>query len=416
MKNNLKLCLILVILAVIFIPLTVLMSLPDGDLANEKMRDIKSQGMENDMMTMNSNSFAFDFYKQISGSNENIFFSPVSIELVFAILYEGADGQTAMQMQELFGFEPNEEKRLELYKNKINALNQDDPTFSLDVSNAIWMTEMYDLNPEYVEKLKTNYHTQTQNVNFVTDDGVNKINQWVSQTTNGKIPQLFEKGDTSVLTLMVATNTIYFNAKWQDEFHPGVNVERDFHLDSENKTKTVMMYKKFNTYQYMKNDILEMMELPYKGDKASMFILLPSEKHQIKKLEENFTLDNYESWKSQMEEKNTAIYLPKFSLETEINLKEKLTKMGLVLPFEAYNADFGKMADYDDIFISKAIQKAAVDVNEKGTEAAAATGAIAQFQSGPPYTFDVNQPFIYIIEDKQTQEILFIGKLVDPRK
>ena len=375
-----------------------------------------SSAIADKSLIQQTNDFGFKFYSQISKNEDNLFFSPTSIDAVFALVYEGANGDTAWNMLDTFGFETDDAKRREQYRNVMNILNSGNSQYSLSTANALWVSDLYQLNSTYVDVAKKHYDSSVQNVDFVTDDGVNTINSWVDKTTNGKIKKLFELGSTDALTLVAITNTIYFKGEWLYPFTPGLTWDSKFYVSADETTTVEMMNRRMHPINHMQNDIVQMIELPYKGDRLSMLVMLPSEKNQIQKLESELSDANVSKWRSQMSETMAEVYLPRFSSETDYDLKELLTQMGMDLPFDVNKADLSNIADYPGIYIDEAVHKAAVEVNELGTEAAAATGAVAKLQSGPPVTFKADHPFVYVILDDDTGQILFMGRVMDPTK
>lgn len=361
-----------------------------------------------------TNEFGFGFYLQVSDAGGNLFFSPVSMDAVFALVYEGARNDTAKNMEDVFGFDAGDVQRREQYKNSAEILNVKDSRYSLDTANALWVSDMYELNPEYVGVVKKYYDGMVSTVDFVSEQGVNAINSWVKKSTNDKIGEVLGPGSTDVLTLLVITNAIYFKGEWQHPFEPGYTADSDFYVNEGKKATVKMMNVRISPISHMQNDLVQMIELPYKGDRLSMLVLLPSEKHQILRLEENLSASNLDRWKAQMSETMAEVYLPKFAADTDYDLKAILTQMGMILPFDEDRADLGGIAYKPGIYIDTAVHKAAVEVNERGTEAAAATAATAKLQSGPPVTFRADHPFVYMIVDNHTGQILFMGRVVDP--
>ena len=363
---------------------------------------------------LNSNDFGFKFYRHMSDSDDNLFFSPISIDIVFAIIYEAAQGDTRENMNQLFDFEPDSEKRQLSYSNTIESLNQKDQDFELNVKNGIWVSDSYELNPEYVEIVTNDYAATSKNVDFVSNHGVETINQWVKENTKGKIDRIFEDNSTGPLTLMAATNAVYFNGLWEKQFPAGMTHERKFFVTPENTEMVDMMKIKNQNFNYYEDDAVKIVEMPYKGNKASMYLLQSVEMHQLKQIESNLTQSYFNELKSKLSEKIVSVIMPKFSMEMHYNLSEILTEMGMTYPFSRELADLGGMADYPNIFIDEAVHKTAIDLHELGTEAAAATGVMAELQSGSPYTFYGNHPFVYIIQDHETDQILFMGRFVNP--
>ena len=367
-----------------------------------------------DDASLNSNGFGFKFYRHLSDSDENLFFSPISIDIVFAIIYEAAQGETRENMHQLFAFEQDSEKRRLAYKNTIQNLNQKNPDFELNVKNGIWVSDMYELNPEYAKIVTNDYVASSQNVDFVSNHGVQTINQWVKENTNGKIEKIFEDNSTGQLTLMAATNTVYFNGLWEDPFPAGMTYERNFFVTPDSVEMIEMMKLKNYHFNYYEDDAVKIVELPYKGGKASMYLLQSFEMHQLKQLENNLTANYFNELKFKLSEKMVSVIIPKFSMELDYNLREILKEMGMTHPFSRELSNLSGMADYPVIFIDEAVHKTAIDLHELGTEAAAATGAMAELLSGSPYTFYGNHPFVYIIQDHETDQILFMGRFVSP--
>ena len=363
---------------------------------------------------LNSNEFGFKFYRHLSNSDDNLFFSPISIDIVFAIIYEAAQDKTKENMHQLFEFEQDSEKRRLSYKNTIENLNQKNPDFELNVKNGIWVSDMYELKPEYVKIVTNDYVASSKNVDFVSNDGVQTINQWVKENTNDKIEKIFEDNSTGPLTLMAATNTVYFNGLWENPFPAGMTYERNFFVTPDNVEMIDMMKLKNHYFNYYEDDTVKIVELPYKDNRVSMYLLQSFEMHQLKQLEDNLTANYFNELKSNLSEKMVSVIMPKFSMEMDYDLREILTEMGMTYPFSRELADLGGMADYPNIFIDEAVHKTAIDLHELGTEAAAATGAMAELQSGSPYTFYGNHPFVYIIQEHETDQILFMGRFVSP--
>ncbi len=374
------------------------------------------ESWSNESLARQTNEFGFELYSHISDSDENLFFSPVSIDAVFAMVYEGAKGDTAESMQNRFGFELDDTQRRGQYYNATKILNVQNSQYSLNTANALWISDKYELNSGYVDVAKNHYDGSVQNVNFVSDQGVNTINSWVNEETNGKIKKLFELGSTDILTLVAITNAIYFKGEWLHPFEPGFTWESEFFVSNDETVTVHMMNNEMNPIRHMQNDIVEIIELPYKGDKISMLVMLPTEKNQISKLEREMSNSNLKKWRSQLSETVAGVYIPKFTAEAYYDLKKLLIRMGMDLPFDKDKADLGGIADYPGIYIDKAAHKAAVEVNELGTEAAAATGTMAKLQSGPPVIFRANHPFVYIIQDNHSEQILFMGRVMDPTR
>lgn len=197
-------------------------------------------------------------------------------------------------------------------------------------------------------------------------------------------------------------------------FSPDWTSQSDFHTSQNKTVKVLMMDLGARKLNYAQNDLLEVIELPYKGERLSMLILLPKEIDGIQSLEENLTVDKLSQWQESLSETQIAVFLPKFTAETKYNLKENLQKMGMTIPFDKNDADFSGINETEQLYIDEAVHKAFVNVHELGTEAAAATGIEMRLTSGPPATFRADHPFVFLIQDDETGQILFMGKVVDP--
>jgi len=356
-----------------------------------------------------NNQFALRFYSQVSQDKEsNVFFSPVSIFTAFAIVYEGAKDNTADEIQQVFGFDPDEAKRRAGFANLQKQLNMKEQNNTISLANALWIAENFEILPEFVNTAKTHYGSEVESVDFTSKEkGLDIINRWVDTKTNGKIEKIFEELDPN--TKLVITNAIYFKGIWAEPFEKEKTVMGDFHVTPETTIQVPMMESKTTFPNIAINDLVKILELPYEGDKLSMFILLPNDADGMKSLEESLSADNLNKWTDELQKVKTKVYMPKFKLETEYNLKQLLSEMGIHDAFN--NANFSGISN-SYLYIDKAVHKAFVEVNEEGTEAAAATG-IAMLESGP-FKFIVDHPFIFIIQENETGSILFIGKVVDP--
>ena len=364
-----------------------------------------------------NNQFTIDFYSEIKDTKENIFFSPWSISTAFAIAYEGARGTTADEIQQVFGFPADDEQRRSEFKSINDDLNEKDAKYKLRVANALWLAEKFQPLQEYVDTAKNYYDSEVNNVDFISDEGANIINDWAKLKTENKIPMIIPPGSTDELTLLIITNAIYFNGTWTTQFDEKNTRDEDFKMDSVNVVTAPMM-KLFDTkFNYSQNEQVQIIELPYEGDKLSMLILLPSDVNGLKSLEESLSLESLIQWKSELSETDLdLVQIPKFTLETKYDLSEKLINLGLHSAFDPSEADFSGIAEIKPLYIQSAVHKAFVDVNEVGTEAAAVTAIKMGTTSigPPPLIFKADHPFIFLIQDKETNQILFFGRVVNP--
>lgn len=365
-----------------------------------------------------NNNFAFDLYSELDKSeNGNIFYSPYSISAALAMTYEGAKGQTADEMKSVFHF-PESNILRSNFASIYNEINKKDKPYKLSTGNALWVQQDYKFLEEYLSTVEKYYGGKAANLDFdrETEKSRQTINTFIEEQTNNKIKDLIPKGILDASTVMVLTNAIYFKGTWTWEFDKSDTSEQDFKITPANIVKTPMMYMKNDKAKFNYADVgdLQILELPYKGEEISMLILLPTENLDI--IEPSLTAEKLKEWKSQMKEDNLdAIFLPKFEFDAKYFMQETLSKMGMPTAFG--NADFSGMDGTKNLFINAVIHQAFVKVDEEGTEAAAATAVIMEGKSAVVQRkiFRADHPFIFIIQEKKTGNILFLGKVVDPR-
>ena len=371
-------------------------------------RDIPYEPVDATEVINANNQFALDFYSYVSQrTDKNIFFSPWSISTAFAIAHEGSAGNTAKEMQQVFGFPDDLLNGREQYRSANFELNKEDAQYSLDVANALWLQEGFVPNQAYVDVALDYYDSTVDRVDFNTN-GVDIINEWVKQKTQEKIEELFPPGSRSTARLAI-TNAIYFNGTWIQPFNEALTSEDSFWITPTISVQTQMMQTDTVFLNYTQVDSLEILKLPYKGDKLSMLILLPDGKYHIDFFKEILTLENISKWQDSLHKSKVKVIMPKFEMKTDYDLKPILKDLGMNDAFGP--ADFSKISNAG-LYISEAVHKAFVNVNEKGTEAAAATGIIMD-ESGP-HVVRIDHPFLFIIQDDTTGNILFIGSMNNP--
>ncbi len=382
-----------------------------------------------------NNKFAFDFYSELKlnrGEDENIFYSPYSISAALAMTYEGANGQTADEMKSVFHF-PEDNTLRPNFAAIYNEINKKDKEYELRTGNALWVQQDYSFLEEYLTKVENFYGGKAANLDFVreTEKSRQTINSFIEEQTNDKIKDLIPKGVLSALTRLVLTNAIYFKGTWEWEFDKSDTSEQDFKITPTNIVKTSIMYMDPDKarFNYSETENMQILELPYKGKEISMLVLLPKQGEEYdfeidKVITFNYSLEDIElsleklnEYKSQMQEtKLDAIYLPKFEFDTKYNLNENLKALGMPMAFDFENADFSGMNGNLDLFISQVIHQAYIKVDEKGTEAAAATAVVMCLANSamPSNIFRADHPFIFIIQERETGNILFIGRMSNP--
>ncbi len=377
------------------------------------------------------NEFSFSFYNAIDAlkeGKENVFFSPLSISQAFSILDEGAKGNTAAELEGVFAFETDPVKRRGSNAALNNLLNAPNPEYQLSVANALWVNKNYPVLGDYVGVVKNFYGGDAANLDFDANPSgsADTINKWCSENTNGKIPSILTPDMVTPDLRLVITNAIYFKGKWLKEFDKKNTKDMEFRKSATEKIRVPMMFSQDHEahFSYMENDLLQLLQIPYKGDRLSMIVLLPKNDN-LAGMENGLNLESYELWKKDLKRAPAIVYLPKFKFEVNYDLKPTLQNMGIKDVFVYGPSDLSgingiKVDGINDLYVGFALHKAYVDVNEEGTEAAAVTGiGVMSGAAAPPKNppeFKADHPFIFMIEDKETGQVLFMGKVMDPLK
>jgi len=365
------------------------------------------------------NAFTFDIFREIhEGNEDNLFISPYSIFTALAMTYEGARGETADEMATVLSVEQDNESFHNYMKNLYEVLNTKNEEYNISTANALWVKENLQLLEAYLNVIRDYYGGDATEVDYSNPtQAAMIINQWVENQTNGLIKDLITADAISPLTALILTNAIYFKGIWKTQFDPVNTTNRTFEISTEKsvETPTMNLIDTEDVFNYTETDDLQILELPYTGDDISMIILLPKD-NDLSSTIDAIDSDMFSDWKDSMVETKVDIYLPKFKVETSYTLREHLITMGMNIPFIP-SADFSGITGGKDLFISQVIHKAFIDVNEEGTEAAAATAVIMTYsinEGSSRIVFDCNHPFIYLIQHKQTGTILFMGSINDP--
>lgn len=382
---------------------------------------------ENNVVDAN-NRFAFELYARYKPKSGNIFYSPYSISSALAMAYEGARGKTAQEMQAVLHFPQDASVRRESFSRIGQEINKKDKKYQLSIANALWAQKDYKFLDDYLGLVEKYYSGKSTNLDFInqTEESRLTINGWVEDQTNNKIKNLIPEGFIGPTTRLVLTNAIYFKGFWFKQFDKKNTKEEDFRISSDNKIKAQMMHlpaEEENSY-YGETENIKILELPYEGYDLSMLILLPKE-DDLKAIEESLTYEKLSEWKKLLRYEKVGVYLPRFKFETKYFMADDLKEMGMPSAFTS-GIDFGGQADFSgmtgnkELNIDKVIHQAFVEVNEEGTEAAAATAVVMTLSGMPmpkiPKIFRADHPFIFIIQDRSTGNILFMGRVSDPTR
>ncbi|MCK9613207.1 MAG: serpin family protein [Bacteroidales bacterium] len=369
----------------------------------------------------NNNLFALELYKNIGMKQANLFYSPYSISTALAMTFTGAHGKTESQMRTVMHFETNGATFYEKYHkliNEINAIN-DGKTINIYTANSIWAQKDFKLLSSFTDVLKNSYNTTAYNVDFVKQPEPSRleINKWVEQQTNEKIKDLIQPGLIDYLTRLVLVNAIYFKANWEVAFDEKETRQMTFRPDETSEVSCDFMFAEKDFKFYEQEDGLKAIEIPYSQGKMSMLIILPGNNNGFDLLKKNMDMSFYNTINKSLSTTKVKLYLPKFKFTSDFELSDILVQMGMTDAFFD-RADFSGMTGKKDLKISKVIHKAFVEVNESGTEAAAATAVVMRIKSMPVKQpeFRADHPFMFIIKENTNNGILFAGDVYDPTK
>ena len=394
------------------------------------------EGGDWEAIVTSSNNFANVLYGKLAEEEGNLFLSPSSIHAALAMTYAGARGDTASAMHRTLmlpgvgrpsspgqdGIRPRSLGPLPLQLSVPGAyaalLERLKPGkgYQLHVANALWGQKGYSWLTPFLDMTRANYGAGLREVDFVgeTEAARQTINNWVEQQTKDKIKELLVRGILTPLTTLVLTNAIYFKGDWASQFREQNTRNAPFKLSTENSVDVPMMNQTAE-FGYTETDLAQVLRLPYVGDDLSMVIFLPKKVDGLAEVEKWLSSGGYRAALGKLRNVEVIVSVPKFKMTSEFGLNEVLSSLGMEVAFTGA-ADFSGMNGRRDLFISAVVHKAFVDVNEKGTEAAAATAVVMSRQGPPrrPPVFRADHPFVFMIRHEKTGVILFMGRVADP--
>jgi serpin B len=360
------------------------------------------------------NNFAFNIFKEVSKANgRNTFFSPLSLNMALGMLYNGASGDTRAEMVQVLGMSDFSEYEInEFYQKMSQALLNIDPLTDIGIANSIWYRNTWSVKQPFIDINKHYFDAMVQALDFSQPDAADVINKWCADKTKNRITEIVEKPIHGGI-VMYLINALYFKSKWLFEFDKSQTKQADF-TKSDNQTKRVSMMEQETSLSYYIDEHLQCVELPYGNQAFSMVVILPSYDSDIDQLIDYLDNAVWQNIIKNLQKLNVWVKFPRFKIECDLSLNEPVKNVGMRKIF------IGGLDNISEgLAVSEIKQKTFVEVNEEGTEAAAVTSIEIRETSsgqGSSIPFFATSPFLYLIKEKSTGAILFIGRMDDPKE
>ncbi|XP_040840692.1 serpin B11 isoform X1 [Ochotona curzoniae] len=382
--------------------------------------------------------FCLDVLKELNSNSagDNVFFSPLSLLYALHMILLGAGGNSAEQIKKVLHFNHIAEASKSEFTDSlecsqagrthsdfgvlISQINQLDSNYILSIANRLYGTKKMAFHQKYLTCSEKLYQTRLQTVDFEksTEETRKKINAWVESRTNGKVTNLFGEGAIDPSSVLVLVNAVYFKGQWLSKFQARETVRAPFQLAEGKSVLVEMMYQTgMFKLAVIERPQMQVLELPYVNNRLSMLVLLPTGTTKLEQIAKQLNVRTFEKWTgpSNMVEREVEVHLPRFKLDVQYELNSLLKSLGMTDIFNKDKADLSGMSSAKGLYLSKVIHKSYVDVNEEGTEAAAATGANIAVKRLPiRYQFTANKPFLFLIRDNPSKMIVFCGKFASP--
>lgn len=399
-------------------PITQLASSPALPVATEAAQQRAKGTMESRLVTAH-NQFGFALFRSLLAKEPaaNVFFSPLSLALALTMTYNGAAGETQQAMAQalhLTGMKVAEVNQASAALQK--TLTQADSKIKLELANALWARQGVTFNADFLARNRQFFGAEIASLNFGSPRATRTINNWVSRKTKGHIPTIIERIDAQAVLFLL--NAVYFKGQWQQPFAKALTQEATFYLLS-GATRQVPMMAQTGRYQYFQDENFQALRLPYGQGNLSLDLFLPAAGTSLSTFLAGLNQATWEQWMTRFQQKEGEIKIPRVKLAYEATLNDPLQALGMAVAFAPGRADFSGMRQPRDLFLSEVKHKAILDLNEQGTEAAAATSiGVGVTSVMPPiekFTFVANRPFLLSIRHQQSGAILFLGVVTEPK-
>ncbi|HEY9669139.1 MAG TPA: serpin family protein [Coleofasciculaceae cyanobacterium] len=375
-----------------------------------------SQQVTNAQLIAANTRLSFKLFSEIlkQQPDQNIFISPASVAIALAMTYNGAKGETQQAIAHTLELEGMSlEEVNQAYATLRATLTNPDPTVQLSIANSLWGRQGEPFNPEFLQKNQTFYGTQVTSLDFTNSTASDVINNWVKQSTNGKIDKIVDSHEFSPDTILVLLNAIYFKGFWTRAFDKTSTKELPFTLLNGTQKSHPIMFQE-SEYWYYENELFQAVSLPYGQGRLSLYIFLPHKNVSLKTFYQKLNAESWEQWMSEFTPEQVLLGLPRFKLDYELELNNALKSLGMAIAFEPNRADFSGITSRP-AYISKVKHNTFFEVNEEGSEAAGAASVQVNTRSSRQASqMTVDRPFFCAIFDNQTKSILFMGSILEP--
>ncbi len=362
-----------------------------------------------------SNDFGISLFKEINNSEEldNVFISPFSVSMALAMTYNGASGTTEEVMRSVLQYGDLSYAEInESYRHITNLLLTLDDKIEFQIGNSIWIDDFFSVENTFIDINRTYFDAEVATLELQGPEAPSTINEWVNTKTNGKIPKLLDSIDGNMVMFLI--NAIFFKGDWTSQFKVQDTVDDNFYLLDGSVKSIPMMFQQHRFGYYSGTDV-QVVNLPYGGQAFSMTIVLPDEDVDINSLISQIESEKLQEWIDGLHEEDVILTMPKFKFEYKKSLNEVLKALGMEVAFLAGEANFAKINPLQDLYIDEVKHSTFIDVNEEGTEAAAATSVGIGITSAPQQIeLKIDRPFIFMIREKYSNTTLFMGKIVEP--
>ena len=382
----------------------------------------EDQGVLQRAVVRSGNQFSFRLLRQlnfIGDPDSNLFVSPLSISMALGMTLNGAAEATEDSMRRTLGLEGLSREGINrTYRNLILQLTSADTAVQMEIANSIWFEQTFQVEPEFIKLNREYFFAEVQALDFSDPAAVVTINSWVNERTHGRIPEIIQQLRPGV-DVMVLLNAIYFLGQWTHTFNDSFTIQSTFRTEEGEDISCFLMSQE-NEFPYLETDEYQAIDLPYGKGNFRMTVILPKGDTRLAAFVANFIPEAWHKLRENITKQTVILFLPRFKMECLLrkNLKQALKAMGMDIAFTPGRANFSRISEAEGkrLFISDILHRTFVKVNEKGTEAAGATGVIISRTSIPEYpTMMVNRPFLFFIWEKETGAILFVGKVMRPQ-